>query len=334
MERNFVWNKTMDMLVSWVDKCHFGDCRNIMENMIASGLKVQTCVTSPPYFGLRDYGVDSQIGQEKTVEQYVGALVDVFRLVRQLLTDDGTVWLNLGDTYSDKQLLMIPARVAIALQADGWFLRQDIIWHKPNSMPEKVKDRCTKSHEYLFLLSKTDRYYFDAKAIHEAASGTDERPQQRRAKELARQHGLTEAHFAAIRACGATDAGKAKETQTGFGKNAGDVARLAAEAKQALGGYYREFLMAPTRNKRSVWTVPVKPYKGAHLAAFPPALVEPCILAGSRPGDVVLDPFAGSGTTHQVAATAGRQFVGCELNSDYEVLQRARMTQLDLLSVA
>jgi DNA modification methylase len=312
---------------NWIDQCHFGDCRDTMRAMIADGVKVQTCVTSPPYYGLRDYGHEGQLGLESTPDEYVAAMVEVFRCVRDLLADDGTLWLNLGDSYRSKQLLMIPARVALALQADGWYLRQDCIWHKPNSMPEKVKDRCTKAHEYVFLLSKSDRYYFDSMAIHEPASGTDERPQQRRAKELFSQHGLTEAHIAAIRACGATDAGKAKTTQDGNGKNAAPVQALANEAKAALGGYYREFLISDTRNKRSVWTIPTQPYKAAHFATFPPALVEPCVIAGSRRGDLVLDPFFGSGTTGAVAAEQGRSFIGCELNRDYEPLQRERLRQ-------
>jgi DNA modification methylase len=274
---------------------------------------------------LQQYFVRSEIGLEDTPEQFIAKLVEVFREVRRVLRANGTCWLNLGDTYVGKQILLLPARVALALQADGWCVRQDIIWHKPNAMPEKVKDRCTKAHEYLFLLSKGERYYFDGAAIHEPATGTDERPQQRRAKELAAQHGLTEAHFAAIRACGATDAGKATSTQTGYGRNAAVVRELAAQAKAALGGYYREFLMAPTRNRRSVWTIRNQPYKGAHLAVFPPELVEWCVRASTRPGDVVLDPFLGSGTTAAVAASLGRGWVGCELNPDYEPLQRERL---------
>jgi DNA modification methylase len=337
-----------------------GDCRTSMEFNILDK-SVHCCVTSPPYFGLRDYGHAGQIGLEQTPAEYVEQMVLVFREVRRVLRDDGTLWLNLGDSYAanrayqvsstnggpkhsdsqaaggkgsvvpdglkPKDLIGIPWRVAFALQADGWYLRQDIIWAKPNPMPESVRDRCTKAHEYVFLLSKSERYYFDSEAMKEPASGTDDRPQQRRAKELAAQAGLQQAHIDAIRACGATDAGKARVTQDGTGKNKADVQALADEAKAALGGYYREFLMAETRNRRSVWTVATKPYKGAHFATFPPALVEPCILAGCPVGGTVLDPFAGSGTTGAVALTHGRRFLGCELNPSYITLAEARITK-------
>lgn len=303
-----------------------GDCRSELANLDAGS--VDCCITSPPYFGLRDYETDGQIGMEKTPDTYVAEMVSVFRGVRRVLRDDGTLWLNLGDSYgSGKQLLGIPWRVAFALQADGWTLRQDIIWHKPNPMGEgQVKDRCTKSHEYLFLLSKGERYFFDAEAIKVPASGTDERPQQRRAKQIAEEAGLTDAHFAAIRSCGATDVGKGKVTQDGAGKNSKDVMALAAEAKAVLGGYYREFLMSDRKNKRSVWSIPVRPFKGAHFATFPPDLIEPCILAGSRPGGMVLDPFLGAGTTCIVADRLGRNCTGIELNPKYVEMASARIT--------
>lgn len=199
---------------------------------------VQTVVTSPPHFGLRDYGEAEQYGAEATVAEYIDRLVDLFREVRRALSDDGTVWLNLGDSYSTyrpvKNLFGIPWRVALALQDDGWVLRSDIIWHKPNPMPEAVTDRPTRSHEYVFLLAKSARYFYDAEAI-----------------------------------------------------------------------------------KRTVWTVPTVASAGAHFATFPPALVRPCILAGTRPGDVVLDPFSGSGTTGMVALEQGRKYVGVDLNADY-----------------
>jgi DNA modification methylase len=374
----------------------------------------QTCVTSPPYFGLRDYGAEGQIGLEGTPELYVARLVEVFREVWRVLRDDGTVFLNLGDSYASqggsgkqgatgqradrtftltreggtrppagykpKDLLGIPWMVAFALRADGWYLRQEIIWHKPNPMPESVTDRCTKAHEQIFLLSKRPRYYFDSDAIREPAkdssiarlgravsdehknvdgapgqpshaihkprlnvkfggnnrcpdtrlqSGNDwvpkERPQRRRAIELAEAAGLTEQHFAAIRAVGITDTGKAQVTQDGFGKNDVRMIELAAEAKAALGGYYREFLFDESANKKSVWAVPTKGFKGAHFAVFPLELITPCVLAGSKEGDTVLDPFTGSGTTGVVALRHNRNFVGCELNADYVRMARERI---------
>ncbi len=339
---------------------------------------VQTCVTSPPYFGLRDYGRDGQIGLEPTPDQFVSSMVDVFREVRRVLRDDGTLWLNLGDSYwsakgaphgvdpkqgarrgfsrpqdrappaglKAKDLIGIPWRVAFALQADGWYLRQDIIWHKPNPMPESVTDRCTKAHEYVFLLSKGPRYYFDADAIAEraergsAGSALDggktalpqgkrmavgDRPQARRARELAEKHGLTDAHIAAIRSAGVSDAGKALTTTNGTGKNTDEVKRLAAEAKAALGGYYREFLISDKRNKRSVWTVATQPFKGAHFATFPQKLIEPCILAGAPVGGIVLDPFGGAGTTGVVCERLQRTSFLCELNPEYVEMMRSRI---------
>lgn len=303
---------------------HFGDCRKVMRAMIDRGERVQMCVTSPPYFGLRDYGHPGQIGLESSPAEFVAAMVEVFSLVHQLLADDGTLWLNLGDTYArnpakgqhkpgdsgkqayiydtgggrasstasaclpEKNLIGIPWRVAFALQDAGWYLRQDIIWAKPNPMPESVTDRCTKSHEYLFLLSKNERYYFNHAAIKEPVA----------ASSVAR---LSQAGLA---------------SQTGStrvpGKTNGNM--------KAVGN-------AETRNRRSVWTIPTKPYKGAHFATFPPALIEPCILAGSRPGDIVLDPFLGSGTTRAVCYQHGRKCVGIELNESYATLQDARIAQ-------
>ena len=363
---------------------------------------VHCCVTSPPYFGLRDYGVAGQIGLEPTPDEFVAKLVAVFREVRRVLRDDGTLWLNLGDSYAGywgdanakkegrrssadtngwtngfnmnarpsfhqafsgtgikpKDLIGIPWRVAFALQADGWYLRQDIIWHKPNPMPESVRDRCTKAHEYIFLLAKSGRYYFDADAIAEpVAESTVERltqptqptqptqlgservpgktngnmkavarPQLARAIEIAREKGLTPAHIDAIRSAGITDAGKAAITQTGAGRNTEEIIRLAAEAKEALGGYYREFLThAGGRNKRSVWTVTTKPFKGAHFATFPPDLIEPCILAGCPSDGVVLDPFGGSGTTGMVSHRLGRNAILCELNPEYVEIAKSRI---------
>ena len=261
----------------------FGDCRDTLTQFDE---KARCCVTSPPYYGLRNYGdEENQIGHEQTPEEYVEEMVKVFRLVRDCLTDDGTVWLNIGDSYynyrpgkgqalskqtlakndqdlptkcarrgnkldglKEKDLIGIPWLLAFALRADGWYLRQDIIWNKPNPMPDSVRDRCTKSHEYIFLLSKSQNYYFDVDAIKE-----------------------------------------------------------------------------PTRRKRSVWDITKKPYKDAHFAVFPPDLIEPCIKAGSERGDIILDPFIGSGTTAMVSKELGRDYIGCELHEDYGKLIQKRL---------
>jgi len=290
---------------------------------------VHCCVTSPPYFGLRDYGVDGQIGLEPTPEEFVQALVEVFREVRRVLRDDGTLWLNLGDSYAQqggrgeqgatsarkgrsnveaqqkrssmraperlkpKDLIGIPWRVAFALQADGWYLRQDIIWHKPNPMPESVRDRCTKAHEYVFLLSKGPKYYFDSEAIKEPAV---KKPQKMQADpETVRKKSV----------------GPHSRGKEGFNHQYADPDRVwAADGK---------------RNRRSVWSVATRSYKGAHFATFPPNLVEPCILAGCPAGGTVLDPFGGSGTTAGVALAHGRNAILCELNPEYAELVPARV---------
>jgi DNA modification methylase len=316
-----------------MNRIEFGDCRDTMRRWAADGVKVQTCVTSPPYFGLRDYGHEGQIGLEQTPEEYIAAMVEVFRCVRDVLADDGTLWLNIGDSYAGsggagsqfktggiaktgtqapstwkaeykkkpvtlnvpgckpKDLIGIPWMLAFALRADGWYLRQDIIWHKPNPMPESVRDRCTKAHEYIFLLSKSDRYFFDSEAMKEPA--VSEKPAGNK------RHKYADAY----------NAGTSEEHRTKAG-----LLELAGKEWE-------------TRNRRSVWTVNTKPYKGAHFATFPPALIEPCILAGSRPNDIVLDPFMGSGTTAQVAIQHGRQYLGCELNQEYGDLQQERITK-------
>jgi DNA modification methylase len=286
-----------------MNKIEFGDCRETMRRWAAEGVKVQTCVTSPPYFGLRDYGHQGQIGLEQTPEEYIGAMVAVFRCVRDVLADDGTLWLNIGDSYAanrayqvpstkgikPKDLIGIPWMLAFALRADGWYLRQDIIWHKPNPMPESVRDRCTKSHEYIFLMSKSERYFFDSEAMKEPA--VSEKPAGNK------RHKYADAY----------EAGTSEEHRT----KSGLLALTGVEWEK--------------RNRRSVWTVATRPYKGAHFATFPPALIEPCILSGSRPGDVVLDPFMGSGTTAAVALQHGRQYLGCELNQEYGPLQIERI---------
>ena len=320
---------------------------------------VHCCVTSPPYWGLRDYGHDGQIGLEETPEVYVGRMVEVFREVRRVLRDDGTLWLNLGDSYNNagsskngtgldgkmrggatgadgecgyrkrdfrhalkgsgikhKDLVGIPWRVAFALQADGWWLRQDIIWHKPNPMPESVRDRCTKAHEYVFLLTKSERYFYDAEAVSEpvAVSSTARLSQPT----LPMQAGSG-------RVPGKTN-GPMKAVGPRFGGNKfGD----SDDPKHATksGNAYQIPDANGRRNRRSVWTVTTKPYSGAHFAVMPPDLVEPCIKAGCPEGGTVLDPFAGSGTTLAVAAEMGRNAIGCELNPDYIELAERRILE-------
>jgi DNA modification methylase len=352
-----------------MNKIEFGDCREIMRKWASQGVKAQTCVTSPPYYGLRDYGtakwdggdpdcehsismptkwndpkrgtvlrpevghrggsssnchlcgakrIDEQLGLEDTPEEYIKSMVEVFRCVWDVLEDDGTLWVNIGDSYCNsngfaraspeyqregrnnmpandrkldklhatglktKDLIGIPWMLAFALRADGWYLRQDIIWSKPNAMPEPVQDRCTKSHEYVFLLSKSHKYYYDIEAIQEPAiyAGDD----------------------------------RGSRTDSRRGTEANSVSGKTGEFK----------------NKRSVWTVTTKPYSGAHFAVFPTELIEPCILAGAPLGGIVLDPFMGSGTTAQVAQDLGRQYIGCELNPEYGKLQKKRTAQTSL----
>jgi DNA modification methylase len=267
---------------------HHGDAAAVAATL--EPRSVRTIVTSPPYFGLRDYGEAGQIGAEETLTEYVDRLVGVFRALRDVLTDDGTLWLNLGDSYgSDKNLLMVPARVALALQEDGWTLRSDIIWAKGNPMPEgTATDRPTKAHEYLFLFAKSRTYYYDADAIAEdrATKGT----------------------------------GRLLGTSGAQGYNA-----ASGKHRDASGGFPAT---SPFRNKRSVWTVNPTPFPGSHFAVYPPELIRPCILAGSAPGDTVLDPFSGSGTTGMVATQEGRKYVGIDLNRDYlDLSLRTRFAQ-------
>lgn len=384
-----------------------GDCRNVLPTLAAGS--VQCVVTSPPYFGLRDYGtaqwdggdpqcdhkisastlgggtnkghngsftanygatcgkcgatrVDSQIGLESTVDAYVSELVAVFREVRRVLADDGTCWINLGDSYAaarggthqpaetlgggkngympdgnrtnrgrgdtynptrnaaaiglkHKDLIGIPWRVAFALQADGWYLRQDIVWNKPNPMPESVRDRCTKAHEYLFLFSKQARYYYDAEAIAEPITSNT-------AKRIKIPDGWD------------TNKGShGSYHKGGRGKNGSKEVRFGgnkygdSDAEQDRTKSGNAYIPKAKRNKRSVWTISTQGYKGAHFATFPEKLVEPCILAGSRKGDTVLDPFAGSGTTGKVARDHGRGSILIELNPEYVPLIEARINQ-------
>jgi DNA modification methylase len=350
-----------------LNKVYWGDCRTSLKEMAAAGVQVQSCITSPPYYGLRDYGtatyeggdancdhtisgwsdnlkpdcdrperdgskrkscikcgakrVDQQIGLEETPQEFIDNLVEVFACVWDVLKDDGTLWVNLGDSYynyrpgkgqalskqtvsntnqdlpqtcarrgnklegyKEKDLMGMPWRLAFALQDFGWYLRQDIIWHKPNPMPESVLDRCTKSHEYMFLLSKKPQYFFNNEAIKEPVENM----------------------------------GKPRKFRNGD---------AAVTLRNDEGNTY---IPKESRNKRDVWTVPIKPYSGAHFAVFPEELIEPCILAGSNVGDVILDPFFGSGTTGQVAQNLGRKWIGCELNPDYEDLQNERVKQQGL----
>ncbi|EWC39612.1 DNA-methyltransferase [Stutzerimonas stutzeri] len=261
-----------------------GDCLESLRGMASES--ANCCVTSPPYFGLRDYGMAGQIGLEEAPAAFIARLVEVFREVRRVLRDDGTAWVNMGDTYGKgKQLLGIPWRLAFALQDDGWILRQEIIWAKPNPMPESVLDRCTKSHEHIFLLSKSPQYYFDNEAIKEPAAESS----------LARLAQPTLAQ----------QVGSARVP----GKTNGNM--------KAVGG--------EMRNKRSVWTVTTRPYKGAHFATFPPELIRPCIRAGCQPNGLVLDPFGGSGTTAVVAMQEGRRSILCELNPEYAEMSRKRI---------
>jgi len=297
------------------DTILFGDCRETLSQI---DNKVRMCVTSPPYYGLRNYGDESnQIGQEDTPEEYINNLVNIFRSVRNCLSDDGTLWVNIGDSYynyrpgkgqalvqqtvsnskqdlpdkcarrgnkleglKEKDLIGIPWMLAFALRADGWYLRQDIIWHKPNPMPESVRDRCTKSHEYIFLLSKNKNYYYDNESIKEPAKdwGTRDRTN-----------------------------GKYHNPGTGLQPHSG------------LTKSYSK------KNKRSVWSINKKPYKGAHFATYPEELIIPCILAGSEKNDIVLDPFMGSGTTAAVARSLGRYYIGCELHEEYNNLIQERV---------
>ena len=321
-----------------------GDCREMLQTLPKES--VRCCVTSPPYFGLRDYTHPDQLGQESSPEVYVQNLVQVFREVRRVLTNDGTIWLNLGDSYAgagysnhkntggalrsdgdmqkhcigsglpNKNLIGIPWRTALALQADGWILRQDIIWAKPNPMPESVTDRFTKSHEYLFLLTKSGRYYFDQQAILEPAA---ESTHQRLAQDVESQKGSTRVP------------GKTNGTMKAVGRGGRTAFRGQGHERQGLGPAnrtgrnMRDVGASTMRNKRSVWTVPTVPYSGSHFATFPPDLIKPCILAGTSVQETVLDPFAGSGTVGQVALELCRNSILIELNPDYERLIQDRI---------
>jgi len=302
----------------WLNKTHAGDCLGLLQRMHDDGVRVQTCITSPPYFRLRSYlppnhpDKSLEIGTCKTPEQYITRLVQVFRAVRDILADDGTLWIVIGDSYAGsrsarpasayiggkhgaaqaatnritpigdikpKDLLGIPWQLAFALRRDGWTLRQDIIWHKPNAMPESVTDRCTRAHEYLFLLSKRPRYYFDQSAMREPAA---------------------------------------------YPRGPGNLhpARQPPHERLRLRNNLHNIGARSVRNKRDVWTVATDGFKGSHFAVFPPKLIEPCVLAATRVGDTVFDPFMGSGTTAAVALQHQRHFIGCELVEAFIEQQR------------
>lgn len=289
-----------------------GDCREALQSLPSES--VNCVVTSPPYFGLRDYGVDGQIGLEATPDAFVSELVAVFRAVRRVLRNDGTLWLNLGDTYATqggahgglkpKDLIGIPWRVAFALQADGWYLRQDIIWAKPNPMPESVTDRCTKAHEYMFLLSKSPRYYYDQEAIAEPVAPAT----------VARLAQDVESQQGSARVPGKINGTmKAKPPRFGCSKYGDD---LRDKSRTKSGNEYTN-TNGGMRNARSVWNIATQPFKEAHFATFPPELAERCIKAGCPEGGTVLDPFGGAGTTGLVADRLQRSAVVIELNPAY-----------------
>lgn len=308
-----------------LDTIHLGDNLTTMKTWPDSF--VQTCVTSPPYFGLRDYGVEGQLGLEATPEQFVEKLVAVFSEVRRVLRDDGTLWLNLGDSYNtyggnrgesaginknpqsampkvrkeygltvkslkNKDLIGIPWMVAFALRADGWYLRSDIIWAKKNCMPESVTDRPTKGHEHIFLLSKSDRYFYDHQAIKEP---------------------VTESSIARVSQNDGNPNWNTERDRSGGVQNEQtmDITKMVSADGM--------------RNKRDVWHVATQPFKEAHFATFPPDLIAPCILAGAPRGGLVLDPFMGAGTTALVAARHDRRFLGCELNPEYLAIAHVRI---------
>lgn len=286
-----------------------GDCLEILTTLPDN--YVNCCITSPPYYGLRDYGVKGQIGLEKTLQEYIDKLVDVFREVRRVLKNDGTLWVNMGDTYCStvategmkpKDLMGIPWMLAFALRADGWYLRQDIIWHKTNSMPESVKDRCTKAHEYIFLLSKSRKYYFDNEAIKEPCVGFNN-------ELVAGSKGTFKPNTRRSKGNNKTFRGGGVYTNNRAFNNS-----ELLKTKLSIGNTENK---TGLRNKRDVWSVGTTGYKGAHFATFPEKLIEPCVLAGCPTGGIVLDPFFGSGTTGRVARKQGRNFVGIELNPDY-----------------
>ena len=335
-----------------------GDCIESMRTL--PDKSVQMCVTSPPYYGLRDYGVDGQIGLEETPAEFIARLVEVFREVRRVLRVDGTAWVNMGDSYASiaggyapdgsagkhdivskstrgavrrghrrqphegfkqKDLMGMPWRLAFALQDDGWYLRQDIIWHKPNPMPESVRDRCTKAHEYIFLLSKSPKYYYDQSAILEPCSPNTH---NRLSQDVLAQIGSDRANGGA-KTNGNMKAVARKPNGVGWGHGTDNKERCRGRIKDNESMDSALAIMPSERNKRTVWTVPTHSFKGAHFATFPPDLIRPCILAGATLGGVVLDPFGGAGTTAVVAMQEGRKSILCELNPEYAAMAERRI---------
>lgn len=390
-------------MTSWLNKCHFGDVRDVLRKMIADGVKVQTIVTSPPYWGLRSYLPEGhpdkhrEIGSEPTLREFIETMTGVMMLAREVLADDGTMWMNMGDCYATgagkvntapgggtqgerwagvrgddklpgigpvtqanrmpqeglkpKDMAGQPWRLAFALQDAGWWLRQDIIWHKPNPMPESTRDRCTKAHEYMFLLSKSERYYFDQESILEPVSATTH---ARLSQNVQAQVGSdrinasgqvkTNGNMKAVgRGVGfghgtdAADRGRGRVTPKAAFASSGNDGGYADGKSERLGrgpgwrtknnaSFDEAMAIMPTmRNKRSVWTISTQSYKGSHFATFPEKLVEPCILAGSPVGGTVLDIFFGSGTTGQVAQRLGRNFIGIDINQANKPLQDERL---------
>jgi len=329
-----------------------GDCLDILRTLPDES--VHCCVTSPPYWGLRDYGHDGQLGLEKTPDEYVGKILAIFREVRRVLRKDGTCWLNLGDSYTSggrkerdpgkqkihpafdgdnfadglrpgtpdglkpKDLIGIPWRVAFALQSDGWWLRQDIIWHKPNPMPESVRDRCTKAHEYVFMLAKSARYFYNAEAIAEPASMESAARYER---------GRSDHHKYANGGPGDQTITKSFEHMRRTDKQRGHSRRHAG-FNDRWDAMEKSEQCRGTRNKRSVWTISTQPYPEAHFATFPEEIPRLCVLAGRPPGGVVLDPFCGAGTTGLVAKKLGHDFIGIELNPEYVKMATRRINSV------
>ena len=302
-----------------MDKIITGNAIEVLKEL--PDCSADCCITSPPYLGLRDYGVSGQLGLENSVEAYINRLTDIFREVRRVLKNDGTLWLNIGDSYVSsnseynnckrKDLIGVPWLLAFALRDDGWYLRQDIIWEKPNAMPESVKDRCTKSHEYIFLFSKQSKYYFDYEAIKEPAVGFNNIVPAGSKGTLRPNSRLRKGNSRTFRGGGVYTKGQSFN-------NSAEIMRESHGNNENMTGL---------RNKRSVWTVATQGYKEAHFATFPEKLIEPCVLAGSRDGGIILDPFIGSGTTAVVAKKHNRGFIGIELNPEYAEMARRRLEE-------
>lgn len=287
------WDRKLIIELNHIDEADFNQANFILNGEALEVLKkvpnaiVQTVITSPPYYGQRDYGTDKQVGTESNTEEYINRLVQIFDEVKRVLKDDGTLWINIGDKYINGNLAGLPWRLAISLQQRGWILRSDIIWHKPNAMPSSVQNRPTIDHEYIFLFAKNAKYYYDADAIREPHVTFSESSKMRGGRNhLGKQGGTPEK-----------------------GKNAGN--------SNLHRGRWDQAFHPKGRNKRTVWSVPLSKFREAHFAVFPEKLIEPCILAGSPEGSLILDPFFGAGTTGIVCLAKGRKFIGIELNKDY-----------------